>query len=144
MKLTCLNSDFGLVPMDKESIDNRYALKPSGIYQVDVKEVRNPKLLRKYFALISVAYEYLPERMMQVYGVKESFRKSMQVAAGYFETIYDCNRNLYVRIPKSIAFDRMDESEFEELYERVKDVIWAILSRYNISQEEFESNLSNF
>lgn len=42
-----------------------------------------------------------------------------------------------------IAFDKMDEAEFSELYERVKDVLFEVFLK-NISIEEFEANLINF
>jgi len=42
-----------------------------------------------------------------------------------------------------IAFDKMDEAEFSELYERVKDVLFEVFLK-NISIEEFEANLMNF
>ena len=48
-----------------------------------------------------------------------------------------------MEIPKSISFDNMDDAEFHDLYERVKDVIYNILGDY-VSREEFEMNLINF
>jgi hypothetical protein len=48
-----------------------------------------------------------------------------------------------LRIPTSIAFDKMDDAEFSNLYERVKDVLFAEFLT-NISEKEFTNNLSSF
>jgi len=51
----------------------------------------------------------------------------------------------YVEIPKSMSFASMDEAEFSDCYERVKDVIWGILStRVNITPELFDQYLANY
>ena len=74
---------------------------------------------------------------------KDAFRKYLTVAAGYYEPFFSPVRGEWLEIPKSIAFDNMDEAEFRDLYERVKDIIFTILGNY-VTREEFESNLINF
>jgi hypothetical protein len=49
----------------------------------------------------------------------------------------------FVEVPRSISFEKMDEVEFSELYDRSKDVIWSIIGRY-VSEEDFERCLINF
>ena len=65
------------------------------------------------------------------------------MAAGWCEPIYSIAQKEWIEVPKSIAFDKMDEDEFQNLYERVKDVLFKCFLK-NISVEEFEKNLINF
>ena len=75
----------------------------------------------------------------------DSFRDTITVAAGFVDVFYDIGRREYLERPKSWSFDSMDNAEFEELYERMKDVIWGILSkRVGITQEMFERYLANY
>ena len=44
-----------------------------------------------------------------------------------------------------MSFASMDEVEFNECYERIKDVIWRILEpRIQITEEVFEKYLANY
>jgi hypothetical protein len=65
------------------------------------------------------------------------------VAAGFNDVFYSPKLAEWVEIPKSIAFDKMDEAEFRDLYEGVKNVIFKIIGN-RVSEAEFERNLSNF
>ena len=65
------------------------------------------------------------------------------MAAGYSETIYSIARKEWIEMPLSIAFDKLDEAGFTDLYEKVKDVLFLTALK-NISIEEFQKNLSSF
>ena len=73
----------------------------------------------------------------------EQFRKTVEIAAGHCDTVYSISLRSWIDIPRSIAFDKMDEAAFQDLYDRVKDVLFNIFLR-NISEEEFMKNLRNF
>jgi hypothetical protein len=57
--------------------------------------------------------------------------------------VYSIERREWLEIPKSIAFDKMDEAAFSDLYERVKDVILSTFL-HNVDEEEFLHKLSGF
>lgn len=144
MKLTLYNTPTGLKPVYDADYDEKKKLKVGEYYTADIKLIRNPKLHRMFFALINLSWEYLDERQRR--GFRESvdlWRQYVTVAAGYVETFYSPKSKSFVEYPKSIAWDRMDEAEFRDLYERVKDVIFAIIGRW-VTPEEFEQNLANF
>ena len=66
-------------------------------------------------------------------------------AAGFYETYYSPRLKEFVEIPRSMSFASMDDVEFSECYDRIKDVIWGILSkRVGITQEMFERYLANY
>lgn len=144
MELNLLNTASGLVPCDDNDYEEKRKLKVGQIYKATIKLNRNYRLHRKYFALINCAWAYQNERQTAFFkGSVEIFRKTMEMAAGHCERVYSIEHKEWQDVPKSIAFDKMDEAEFRDLYERVKDVLFATALR-GVSEEEFLNALSNF
>lgn len=135
MELNLLNTAGGLVPCDDNDYEEKRKLKVGQIYKATIKLNRNYRLHRKYFALINCAWAYQNERQTAFFkGSVEIFRKTMEMAAGHCERVYSIEHKEWRDIPKSIAFDKMDEAEFRDLYERVKDVLFATALR-GVSEE---------
>lgn len=144
MELNLLNTAGGLVPCDDNDYEEKRKLKVGQIYKATIKLNRNYRLHRKYFALINCAWAYQNERQTAFFkGSVEIFRKTMEMAAGHCERVYSIEHKEWRDVPKSIAFDKMDEAEFRGLYERVKDVLFATALR-GVSEEEFINALTNF
>jgi hypothetical protein len=144
MELNLLNTAGGLVPCDDNDYEEKRKLKVGQIYKATIKLNRNYRLHRKYFALINCAWAYQNERQTAFFkGSVEIFRKTMEMAAGHCEMVYSIKHKEWQDVPKSIAFDKMDEAEFRDLYERVKDVLFATALR-GVSEEEFLDALANF
>lgn len=144
MKLKLINTPLGLKPCYEEDFDEGKKLKLGEMYEADIKLVRNPRFHRLFFALINTGYAYLPERAQKgVFMTVEGFRKSVIIAAGFTNVYWNIREKCFVEEAKSISFANMDDAEFKDLYERCKDVIWQLISRY-VSVDDFERNLSNF
>lgn len=134
MELHLLNTQLGLMPIYPSDYDERKKLTIGEVYKASIKVPRNLAFHRKYFALINCAWEYL---------TTEQFRKYLEVSAGHFDQWHSPEYDMQIRIPKSIAFDKMDGAEFSDLYRRVKDVLFSKLLT-SISEAEFNRNLINF
>lgn len=143
MKLNLLCTQQGLVPMYDEDYDLKKRLKVGQSYVADVKVARNVGFHRKYWALLNAAWSLLPERTSNGFRSLEGFRSYVIVAAGFYELYFNPRLKEFVEVPRSISFEKMDEVEFSELYDRSKDVIWSIIGRY-VSEEDFERCLINF
>lgn len=52
----------------------------------------------------------------------EIFRKSLQIEAGFFDEYFLSDGTRIIE-SKSIAFEKMEEPEFKELYNKVMDII---------------------
>ena len=144
MELLLYNTPSGLKPCYDEDYDEKKKLEIGKTYKAKITLVRNAKFHRKYFALIRLAWEYQNERTVAHFrNDVELFRKTVEIAAGHCEPVFNIELKSWVDIPKSIAFDKMDEAEFQDLYERVKDVLFTIFLK-NIDEEEFLHHLSNF
>ena len=145
MKLTVICTPLGLQPLYEEDYDSKKRLKVGECYTAEIRLVRNLQFHRKAFSLLNTAWSLLPERTQNGFRSIEAFRDTITVAAGFVDVFYDIHRREYLERPKSWSFDSMDNAEFENLYERLKDVIWGILSkRVGITQEVFENYLANY
>lgn len=141
MKINLVYSGDGFRVASDDDYEKKKQLKRGVVYECVIKEYRNYKFHKKYFALINCAWEYLTEEQQKFfYDNKESFRKTVEVSAGHCESVYNRTRNEWLDMPKSIAFDKITESEFTDLYERVKDVLYNLFLT-SINREEFEDSL---
>lgn len=143
MKLNLLNTPSGLKPCYDEDFDEKKKLKIGQVYQAEIKMKRNYLFHKKYFALVKLAWEYLPEKTSAGFRTIDNFRKYCEVAAGHCDTFYSPKLKEWVEVPKSISFDSMDEAAFQTFYENVSAVIFKLIGRY-VSEEEFMNNLANF
>lgn len=144
MKIRLLNTPEGLKPLYDDDFEEKKKLKLGQTYTVEIRLMRNLQFHRKYFALINCAWEYQNEKVKTHFSEnKEAFRKTVEIAAGWYDTVYSIQRKEWVQTPKSIAFDKMDNTEFEQLYENVKTVLFNTFLR-KVDINEFLSNLINF
>lgn len=144
MKLDVLCTAQGLVPVGDDSYEEKRKLRVGQIYQCEVKVPRNYQFLKKAHALINASWELLPERTRAGFREnKEMWRRYVTVASGYVDVFFSPKIRDYVEMPRSWSFGSMDEAEFSELYERMKDVIFSVIGKY-ITPEQFEATLLNF
>ena len=146
MKLNLVNTPRGfLVPETDADYDAKAKLKIGETYSAEIRLVRNPEFHRLYFQMLRTAWDFLPDaiRTERFHGSQEAFRKCMEITAGYYEEFYSPRFNDWVQGPKSIAFEKLDETGFRELYNGVRAVLDKILTRY-ISQETFEQYFLRF
>ena len=143
MKFIVINTPRGLVPYGDDDYEAKSKLKVGEAYTVEVKIARNVDFHRKYFAMIAYAWEFLSEREVMAFKTKDGFRKSIEVAAGHYEPLYNVTTGAFDHAPKSISFGSMDNAEFSDLYNRVKDVIFSIIGG-RVSETEFEKLLIEF
>lgn len=98
-----------------------------GEYKCELTRQRNLKFLRKFFALLNVAFKaWDPPEIGGYFGpAKKSFdrfRKDLVILAGYYYTTVDIEGNVHLEA-ESISFANMDDIEFEKVYSSVVDVI---------------------
>ena len=97
-----------------------------------------------YFGLINLSWEYLNDHQRAFFRNNvEVFRKTVEVSAGHCEPCYSITKGEWIEVPKSIAFDKLGEPEFSDLYERIKDIIYNTFIP-SVSKDEFEEQLKYF
>lgn len=136
MKLLVTKTPSGLKPC-YDSDFYIYAKIPIGeTFEIEYKKPRNYKFHKKYFALIKLAFEN-----QQDYRNLNDLRRDLSITAGYYDEVVNKVTGEVYKIAKSISFSSMDENEFSELYERIKDIISQWLG---ISNESIENEINQF
>ena len=144
MKLNLVVTSEGFRCATDDDYEKKRTLRRGTVVECTVKEYRNYNFHKLYFSLINLSWEYLTEQQREFFHDSvEAFRKTVEVAAGHYEPVYNVVRKEWVETPKSIAFDKLCESDFSKLYERVKDVIFNMFIP-EISKEEFEEQIKWF
>lgn len=119
----------GLVPSDLAAAEWLQRVAIGKPINATVRQPRNAKFHRKFFAMLDVAFSNheWPEvqtKWGRVRTSKDYFRDYVICKAGHWEA--DMMPNGEVRAkPKSIAWVNMDEPRFSQLYSDVLDVILA-------------------
>lgn len=144
MKLNLVCTSEGFRVATDADYEQKRKLKKGAVYECTIKQNRNYKFHKLYFALIGMSWEYLTEdQRVFFHDNVDLFRKTVEVAAGHCDLCYSIARREWIEIPKSISFHKLDESSFGDLYEKVKNVIYNLFIP-NINKEEFEQNLKDF
>lgn len=143
MKINLICTANGLVPCSDEDYEAKRKLSIGQIYQADIKVKRNYQFHKKAFALLNAAWALMDEHQQAGWRSIEGFRSYLTVTAGHYDMYYNRRLQTFVEEPRSWSFDSMSEDEFSDLYERMKDVIYAVLGD-KVTEEVFESVLSNF
>lgn len=117
----------GLVPSDAMAAEWFGKVKMGGAVNATVRQPRNGKFHRKFFAMLNSAYANhdWPDIQSQFGPVRtsfEMFREYVTVKAGHYEADLTPYGHIRARA-KSINFAKMGEDEFERLYSDVLDVI---------------------
>ena len=123
-----------LVATDQDSLEHIKKLKKDKNYKIKITESRNYKFLQKYMVMITLGH--MNTQLVDAQGVeipKDSYRKLMQIRAGYFRA-YKTNKGEYIEAD-SISFDSMDEETFERLYTEVK---WQVANDLGVTSEDLE------
>ena len=122
MKIFVYKKSGNLTPCTQDDKD-KIAKMPSGEpFQIKYVEIRNVKHHRLYFQFINKVYQNLPEKFDKNWPDVDSFRRAMQTYAGYYVETISLKGETHLQ-PKSIAFDKLDETAFSELHSKVRNVI---------------------
>lgn len=144
MRINLVVTSEGFRCATDDDYEKKRTLKRGTVVNCMIKEYRNYRFHKLYFALINLSWEYLNEQQREFFKDSvDAFRKTVEIAAGHYEPVYNVRRNEWLEVPKSIAFDKLTEAEFHELYNKVKDVVYNTFIP-NINKDEFEFELRNF
>ena len=147
MKLNLIRrADFSFIPASEDDKQAALKIKRGQVVEANIKVLRNYKLLRKFWAMVNTAFNFLsPQQQEFFHDSADGFRCTLEVAAGYDDEFYDATRRAWVQKPKSIAFDKMDEAEFDKLYEDVVNVVFKLFLETNrVDRDTFYNALKDF
>lgn len=124
MDIYLMNTPEGLKPMYDEDFDEKKKLRLYQTYKAHISVPRNVSHHRKYMKLIAIAWAYQTEKATEFFHSNiQCFRKTIEIAAGWCEPVYNLARKQWEENAKSVSFDNMSQDEFDELYPKFRDVI---------------------
>ena len=105
-----------LAPADAEAAEVVRKWKIGASYSLTYAPARNPKFHRLVFAVAQSVVENAPEGSYWSGKDAYSFIKAVELTHGFTDEMMDCNGEVHL-IPRSIAFENMDETEFKKIFD---------------------------
>ena len=117
MKIFLIRTLTGFAPAYSSDYENMRKLKLNEAVEAEIKRPRNIRFHKKFFALLNIGWENTPKIDMPF----EVYRKWVTMRAGFVKIYHTPKGTLYE--PESISFTSMNEDAFQDVYNRVLDVI---------------------
>lgn len=138
MEILCRVTAQGLVPMYDSDYDEKNKLHEGETVMCSIRKPRNYEFHKKFFALVRLTFENLPERLVRMLSVRneEDMLTVFKLDLGLFSTSWHCGRNV-VKLD-SISFAKMDETEFQKFYDRCIDLVLSSYLRGTDKQSLIE------
>jgi len=109
-------------------------LKANTVYKIVATRPRNYEFLKKYFALINLAYEN-----QEHFNNSDEMRAWLTMKAGFYKRVETPTGEMFQ--PESISFSSMTEDKFNDLYSKV---LYQVCLFLDISSEDVQRELINF
>ena len=132
MELYCRVMPEGFVPLDDIDWEQKKQLKLGSDVKIRITMPRNIKFHRKFFALLNITFENLPEKIQEEKNIDSVDRllQLIKIHLGYYDVVKVGESN--VLNLHSISFAKMDETEFRHFYDlAVNDILRYFLQGTN-------------
>ena len=136
MKLLVAKTISGLKPAYDSDLENFKKIPLNEIFEIEYKKRRNVRFHRKFFSLINLYYSNQDN-----YTNVDDLRHDLLIVSGFYEDKTNYLTGEITRVSKSLKFSSMDEIEFNQVYEAVKNTISKLLS---VSNEELEKEVEQY
>ncbi len=109
-------------------------IKEGRMIKCEISAPRNMVLHRKFFSLINLVY-----KNQEKYNNKDKLREDLIINAGFFDEII--GENGIIKKAKSISIEKMNQDEFDNLYNRVLD---EIAKTFNFNKESTAKEVEKY
>lgn len=130
-----INLQNKIVPLYDSDYEVLKKLRKNTPLAFEIKQERNYKFLKKFFALLNLVYEN-----QEMYTDIEDLRSDLTIEAGYYVLRYNIHGE-EIKKAKSISFAKMEEAEFSELYNKIIDVI---VKYFNFDRQDIMEHIEQF
>ena len=107
-----------LVPADKVSADELAELPANVELRCQITRPRNSRHHGKYFALVSAIFPH-----QTGWPTIKALHDQLKMAVGFSYEARDILTGQVRTYPDSIAFDNLDQKDFESVYEKIVNVV---------------------
>jgi hypothetical protein len=143
MEILCRVTDTGLVPMYDSDLEEKKRLRVGETVLCNVKKARNYDFHKKFFALVRLTLDNMPEQLAERLGIydEEDMLAALKLELGLFTTAWYQHTQV-VRL-SSISFSNMDETEFQVFYNRCLNIIETRYLR-GVTREDLLEEINRF
>jgi len=147
MQITLIKSLGGWANGDENAEKLHSSVKLGSVIHSDFKRMRNAAFHRKLFALFQLSFEYFdPPETDTKWGKPEkhfdTFRKNVTILAGYGHPVFNIDGTFKMEAD-SLSFGSMDQDTFNELYQRILDVLMKRIPMLSKMTKEEIDDLTN-
>lgn len=121
-------------PVDPVSAELIEAMANGEMVTATIRRTRNSGHHRKFFALVKVVYE-----AQDRYATQEQLLNVLKMAVGHGE-LMEVVKGKPMFIPASISFAKMDQTAFEQFYNKVVDVVLSKILPH-VDKQELEQQV---
>jgi hypothetical protein len=134
MKIYLVREGDRFKPLSEDDFEKTKRVKEGKIIEVEYKMPRNPLFHNKFMSMVRKVFENQEE-----FDNIERLLDKIKIDLGYYDS-YHLGK-MEVVVPSSISFAKMDEIEFNALYDKA---VTMLLSRYlpTVSRAELERYIS--
>ncbi|MBW2600152.1 MAG: DUF1367 family protein [Deltaproteobacteria bacterium] len=148
MKLSLIKTATGLFPADEDSKELYDKIKTGNTVTAEIRTVRNPAFMRKYFSLLKLGFDaWEPGEVDSVHGKPEKnfdrFRKDITILCGHYHLVVRLNGDVRVEAD-SIAFGNMTEETFEKLYNQTINVLLKNIYNSDMTSEKLDNLVNQY
>jgi len=131
----------GLFPVYSRCREYYDKMSHNVIHTVEIRKPRNPKHHGLVFAMIRCLKANLPEKWERLeHSTEYDLLKAIMLDIGQVEIKLKLDGGVYY-VPKSIAFENMDEDEFQPISDAISKLCAKILE---VELDEFEKNYMEY
>lgn len=136
MKIQVVKNLGSLKPAYNSDYENFKNIPNNEIFEIEYKKKRNIKFHRKFFSLLNLYFDN-----QQLFTNFEDLRYCLLLESGVSEEKTNPLTGEVFKVPKSLQFQKMDEIEFNNVYEKVKNTICILLG---VENEEIEQEINQY
>jgi len=126
----------GFALADEMSVENAKRFKVGEVYKAEVVKPRSRKTLGRWWVLCQMILDNTED-----FRSKEQISDYLKIRAGHSTSIVSKSTGEIFHVANSISFDEMEEAQFQELWQRVCDVVVQDILP-GITQHEIEYEIA--
>lgn len=132
MKIQVIKTISGLKPAYDSDHESFKKIPLNEIIEIEYKKQRNIRFHRKLFSLLNLAYSN-----QSIFDNLEDMRYCLMLECNLSEIKVNKITGEIFKVPKSLQFAKMDEVEFNEVYNTLKQYIceWLGVTNEQINEE---------
>jgi hypothetical protein len=135
MNIDLVKADKTLYPAYEEDEEKLKKIKSGEIYRYKVSKPRNLKFHKKFFALVKLGFD----NSKLDFPDQDIYRYYIIMKAGHYIEVETPKGKMY--LPKSISFSKMDDTEFEKVY---NSVLQQIIIDTGATEEIIQTELAGY